>query len=787
MAKYTKEKLYELLPAIYRQRDAEVGKPLEALLGVIAEQIDILEEDIEKLYNNWFIETCDEWVVPYIADLIGAKVVHSVSMATFSQRAWVANTLAYRRRKGTLSMLEQLARDLTGWNVRAVEFFQLLETTQYLNHLRPTNLRTPDLRNTDTLDLLDTPFDTIAHTIDVRRIDSTRGYYNIPNIGLFLWRLQAYPVINAPAFNHGNGKFSFHQLGYDIPLYNHPESETSIAHIAEEINISAPIRRRALYSNLKDYYYTKEGGEVHDKSIKIQVNDAIKNIDDIVICDLSDWQRRRPSPGKVAIDPVLGRILFPSSEDPLKVYVSYYYGFSSEVGGGFYQRPLLNESDFFTSQRKRYLISKKSGEISTIKEAVDVWEEEVDRNQDAIFEIMDSEFYQEEEPIELKLPEKITLEIRSSQKQRPVLRLRYPIKITGAKDSNIILDGLVIDTTAEEVNNDNTNNNLISLKRGDLHKLLIRHCTLVPERNSNSHDDDKLLFVWDNIPSKESDNKKLKDFLKRNFDADWVESQNFIKSPDNNTISISNGTNSFSIRLDKENMKAVLTADNNNDNAIYEFVLRKDNNNKLIIYNSKISLLLNGGGNDNLNILLTRTIIGRIYMTNSEAKLEVIDSIIDGKGSLDTLTCYNLKSEGSTIFGKVNVSILELASNTIFTDTVLSNRLQVGCMRFCHVPDGSHAPRRYRCQPDYPPRISQSEKTAIALKMRPRFTSEVYGEPGYGQLHKDIPKEIFEGADNQGEMGVFNHLYQAQRINNLKSSFDEYMRFGLEAGIFLVT
>ena len=138
--RYTKDELYNLLPAVYRQRDTELaGKPLESLIGVIAEQAHYIEEDIEKLYNNWFIETCDEWVVPYISDLVRAKSLNTLTGTKFSQRGWVANTLSYRRRKGTLSMLEQLARDVTGWDTRAVEFFEHLCTTQYLNHLRMSN------------------------------------------------------------------------------------------------------------------------------------------------------------------------------------------------------------------------------------------------------------------------------------------------------------------------------------------------------------------------------------------------------------------------------------------------------------------------------------------------------------------------------------------------------------------------------------------------------------------------------------------------------------------------
>ena len=167
---YTAERLYELLPAIYRLRDAEQGYPLRSLLSVIAREIGIVEEDIARLYANWFIETSDEWVVPYIGDLLGVRGLHALEDAGFTRRAFVANTLSYRRRKGTPTMLEQLARDTTQWNARVVEFFELLGTTQYLNHLRPHNVRTPDLRQTNALELLDTPFDGIGHTADVRRI-----------------------------------------------------------------------------------------------------------------------------------------------------------------------------------------------------------------------------------------------------------------------------------------------------------------------------------------------------------------------------------------------------------------------------------------------------------------------------------------------------------------------------------------------------------------------------------------------------------------------------------------
>src|SRR6266568_6423207 len=83
------DRLYNLLPSVYRQRDAEQQWQLLALLRVIAEQVNIVEADIAQLYENWFIETCQEWVVPYIGDLIGYQTVNGtgeLGTGTISQQ-----------------------------------------------------------------------------------------------------------------------------------------------------------------------------------------------------------------------------------------------------------------------------------------------------------------------------------------------------------------------------------------------------------------------------------------------------------------------------------------------------------------------------------------------------------------------------------------------------------------------------------------------------------------------------------------------------------------------------
>ncbi len=141
-----KDRLYDLLPAVHRVRDAE-GRaegvegnlPLKSLLSIVAREVDVVEEELAQLYDDQFVETCAEWIVPYIGDLVGVGGLHDLKEAA-SRRAQVANTVAYRRRKGTAAILEGLARDATGWPAHAVEFFRYLVTTQHVNHVRLSNL-----------------------------------------------------------------------------------------------------------------------------------------------------------------------------------------------------------------------------------------------------------------------------------------------------------------------------------------------------------------------------------------------------------------------------------------------------------------------------------------------------------------------------------------------------------------------------------------------------------------------------------------------------------------------
>jgi hypothetical protein len=160
--------------------------------------------------------------------------------------------------------------------------------------------------------------------------------------------------------------------------------------------------------------------------------------------------------------------------------------------------------------------------------------------------------------------------------------------------------------------------------------------------------------------------------------------------------------------------------------------------------------------------------------------------------------------ERVTVLGAVHVKELTLGSEVIFTDRVRAVHRQAGCVRFSVVPPGSQTPRRFRCQPELAisaavtqaqeqagavldPAAAEAVRLQVLGRLTPAFTSTRYSDPAYGQLSLACPPEIQTGAEDGSEMGAFSFLKQPQRAASLRSNLEEYLRFGLETGIFFVT
>jgi hypothetical protein len=760
------DRVYNLLPAVIRARDEEAGGALRALLQVIAEQAGVVEDEMTQLYDDWFIETCQEWLVPYIGDLVGYTPVFEAGRpgdplqprATARNRILmprreVANTIRYRRRKGALALLEELARDVAGWPARAVEFYTLLDRTQNINHLRLGRGRTVDVRDGDALDRLGGAFDELAHTVDVRRIVSARtpGRYGIPSVGLFIWRLQSYPVTGtqAAAIEGRPNLFTFSALGNDIPLFVKPEPEPDPAHIAGELNVPGPIRLRAFADGTR----ASAGYYGAGKSLAIYVQEwagwpegGLVPRDRIIPADLSGW-RYEPRADTVAVDPVRGRIAFPRDQVPwsgIAVSVDYLYGSPAEIGGGEYTRPIEQHEDAVVYR----VDCEEEGCYPTIPEALKAWSTAKPRH--AVVELTRSLVYEKEiEPVVLSVPGQ-TLQVRAAQGKRPILRLvdrraGRPDALTFrlAKGCTLELDGLMVTGNAVVIEEYHERPPK-SAGRGsaaaqqaapappqdvppclpDQGEVIIRHTTLVPGWTLDIHCE-----------------------------------------PERATEP--------SLVIDRANVR----------------------------------------------LSIEHSIVGSVMINLDEVKLEpvpvhVADSILDATGvDCQKPECVAISDgelsyahavltiQRSTVIGRVLVHAVELGENTIFYSPLRVARSQYGCLRFSYVTPRSRTPRRVSCQPDLAqhmlteaadwPSLTAGERTAReaaeARRVRPVFNSVRYGTSTYCQLAPTCAPEIAGGADDESEMGVYHDLYQPQRAANLRTRLAEYSPAGMEAGLIFVS
>ncbi len=745
----TKDRVYDLLPAIYRQRDAEREWPLKALLRVIAEEVDLVEADIEQLHQNWFIETCEDWVVPYIGDLIGYRLVHEAgppgdpstpagrerNRILFPRRE-VANTVRYRRRKGTLALLELLARDVANWPARAVEFCRLLSVTPSVRlaeleftasqtndsndsaKIVPLGRGTIDIRQGDVLDRLDGPFDESAHTVEIRRVDShrTQGRFNIPSIGLYVWRLRAYSVSRAKAYcleQVGAHCYTFSVLGNDSRLYVNPTTEEDPTQIAGALNLPTPIGRRALQADLADavneprpsqYYGVDKSLVVWEKPPFGQTRTDPVPLDRIVVADLSGWQYR-PYDDQVAVDPVLGRIAFPPNRPPRQdVWVTYHYGFSADMGGGEYHRSVARLTD------NVYRVGR--GEThATVGSALGQWG--VDKLEEAVIEITDSGDYVEQLHIEFETGQSLTL--RAADGQRPVIRVLDfqtgrpdAIRVTAAGGDHVLEDSEDGNAGRTVLNTRFCLDGVLVTGRGvridgALSDFTLRHSTLVPG---------------------------------------WT--------------------------LDTECHP------------------QRPSEPSLELWNT------------GARVRITHSILGPVQVNHDEVttdplEVHIADSVLDGAdphgevlGAPGRAFAHaTLTIERSTVFGCVQTHAIALAENSIFNGLVCVARRQIGCMRFCYAPPESRTPRRYHCEPDIAVAAAGTgpEKRRAEQRVRPRFDSISYGTPIYARLALHCADEIRRGADDRSEMGVFHDLYQPQRGAMLQTRLDEFIPAEKEGGI----
>jgi len=371
---YYADRIWNLIPGVYRARDSDdpaTNGPLRELVDRIAVQVAVVRRSIDRLWADQSIETSDDWVVPYIGDLLDTKLVNGLDAR--GRRLDVAKTIHYRRRKGTLAVLEEIARDITGWDVHVVEAFRRLSRTRHnldppvgpgpFAAAMPTPCPTPavpagppdvhelltheglvgertetpaggfaDLRSLHGAVLADSPFDEYFHTADLRRGEGWSGRYGIAKLLVFCWRLQSFTVVGATPVAVGAcaGEWVFDPTGRDVPLFLPPLPPEPDDYVDQWVSSQEWEVPGPLTQSLLDAIHDLPTTEPHHAPMPAQTQSLA-----LYAADAGD----PPEPVEITAWPEVGQFRVTGQyEAPLSV--TYQYGFPAAIGAGTYDRTL---------------------------------------------------------------------------------------------------------------------------------------------------------------------------------------------------------------------------------------------------------------------------------------------------------------------------------------------------------------------------------------------------------------------------------------------------------------
>ena len=745
--------LFELLPQHLRVRDAEVGRPLEALTGLLAEELRIVEQDIDQLYDNWFIETCEPWAVPYIAALVGARGLRDIGGGEAGLRSFIANTLGYRQAKGTAAALEQMARDVTGWPVVAVEFFQRLAWSQNVNHVRPDAPGIASVRDSEGARAAHGPFETACHLAGAGPAAGYAGRYNLPNIGLFVWRLDAYPLgflsneaagyLGGPqprASQFGPGLLHFDPLGADRPLHNRPKSDTSIAARVDERVVPAPLDRRQLHRDLNALRAGAAGaGRWFDELpvVRVRLDGATLPPQKLHCCNLEArpdggggfvWERPANA-GEVLFDPELGRLSLHADDEAKPVETVHAYAAPFDIGGGPYDRTASVEEwrdDFFPAgeappwrigvssraQDKTDDVDQGGPVVESLVAAVLRWNAVAAPGMRGIITILDNASY-------------------ATNLATPTRTVRIP---AGARLAIVAASWPLAELPGGIRRRDP---NLIS----PIHRRPHVQSNMWVVGEPGGADDEPGTLILDGL---------------------LVEGEVAVRDGALGRLEVRHSTVGASAAGLAGGVRVV-------------------------------------AGNEALTVALRSSIVGKVTMNAAAGGLGILDSIVgeDRTSGEDPeamtvvvqASAADLELARSTLFGRCAVRAIE-AENSIVVGRADAAHRQTGCVRFCYAPLSSRVPRRYRCAPDLSldsaavrlgRELTPAEKVEIANGDTPRFTESRFPASAFGQLSLACPAAIRSGAEGGAEMGAGFGAGEPFRRANLADAMQEYLPFGLAA------
>jgi hypothetical protein len=728
------ERVLALLPAHVRNRDAASGGLLRALIEAVAAELAVLEADLDELYASWFAETCPEWVVPYLADLLGVEgLPPGVSTAGVSRRAFVANTVAYRRRKGTPAAAEQVARDATGWPARAVEYHRLLAATAHTQHVRLDRPATASLRTRPAgggpLELVPRAaaqgaLDPVAHTAEVRRIASGAGRYGIGNLGVFLFPDLVSETGWAPPVVAADGDgWAVHPLGYGTPLYAPPSAETVIEHLATEADLPVPLRPRRLLALLAGARVAAAAGggpgalpAIRD-ALPAGVRIGGQDLDPVRlrVCGLEDLARDGTGPRpvalagwQVAVDTVRGR-LFPYFDGapaaPAGGFLARHcYGATAEVGAGCYDRTAVHQDVL----------------------AADSYRGDPDRGGPGV------------------IAQRLVL---AGDQAGPALPgIAEALAVVG--DEWAAADGGGGGTAGGGVGGSYV------IAVGDSASYAGGLRVHIPAAT-------RLILVAATIgdPALAAG--------PGGFPDGGAYATAGLRPLVRGSLTVT-GEGGSSLVVDGLVIGGDVVV---NDGLLGSLTLSQ-----CTVAGRVVAGRPGGAGNPGLAVRLVRVVAGPVSFGSAAASLELLDSVVDageaaGGAAAVAGAGLALTVTGSTVRGRVAVRTLG-ASSSILDGHAAAEHRQTGCVRYSYVRPGSAVPRRFRCVPG-----------PGAPPLAPVYAATDPGSPHYLALARYGPAPIAAGGEGGSEMGVHHHLGRPVRLAAAPGLLGPYLPAGMQLGV----
>lgn len=784
------ETIYALLPEHVRTRDAAEGYPLKALVAILAAAAAEIDAEIDTLFDSQFVDTAPEAALADFAALVAAEPLRPLPAGSgYNQRAYIANTLRYRRRKGTAGALEGLAADVGGFGAVAVEYFQRLARTQHLIDVRPERPGTAMLVPGETAARTATGFDRMPRLVDVRSIARAAGRHHVPHVGVHLLRpvVPAFPAppgddlppedmsgvpVMRPWLNGNAVVPGYFQLAAQpgvLRLFNPDRrAESGTARVTEPdlrdrlrrlpLHLETDELRRSQLENraarLGDTPWFDGDGQPFTIFTREQGATTFRRVAprNIIIANLEAMPLpagARPGPdktyswftansgqpvasGKHAIacgfDPVTGRLILATPaaghNEVEEVRIAYGYGIGREIGAG-----------------------------------------PQDRNDDDVpFDITDTD--------DLKHLVLVVDPTRTSNLPT-ALPLRFVPTLAAA--------------LAEWANDGLGKRGLIVLARCD------REGPVSPATNVPVavHPGSELHIVsaqWRDkrVVAGVADNPERRGYVVRKTRRFTIEGQLRVSAAapppagSRAGVLILDGLEvTGGVSLAKDAVSAL---------TVRHCTIRAPGNAAI-----ETSAALN-----QTDVVVRRSIVGRIRLdfgaAPADGTLAIEESLISADGAAGpaiSAATIDARLNDVTIFGDSAFKSLE-ATNVIFAGAGIVTRKQAGCVRYSWIAAGSQMPRRYRCQPDLAiaaaaekkgSPLNAAEQLTVRLGVTPLFLDRALDEPTAAMLHPLTGAAVATGGEGDCEMGVFARAAERLRMLNIESLFEDYLPFGLEAGL----